>query len=178
MIFNNEKINNVKEAKDVVAAYLFDRAYCYSFTKKTTNGTRHDVEMYRDDLVLKFEVKTRKKTEYKDYKIEYSKIEYLETLKNAFLSVIALDKGGILSIPLKRALEKGFMVEKDLFPVDNDKGRWIYKECEGFHIRWEDFSIFQPLSLCEKYQSMVDKACSLVGKTDTEIICALKRIAK
>lgn len=178
MIFNDEKINNIKEAKDVVATYLFDRAYCYSHTKKTSNGTRHDVEMIRDNLVLKFELKARRNTDYKDYKIEYSKIEYLQTLENAFISVIALDKGVILSIPLKRALEKGFRVEKDLFPVDNDKGRWTYKECEGLHIRWQDFNMIQPLSICGKYQAMVDKACSLIGKTDTEIISALKRIAK
>lgn len=178
MIFNGELVNNVKEAKDVVAAYLFDRAYCYSYTKKTTNGTRHDVEMYRDNLVLKFELKARKKTDYKDYKIEYSKIEYLKTIENAFISVIALDKGVILSIPLKRALEKGFRVEKDLFPIDNDNGRWTYKECEGLHIRWQDFCMVQPLAIVGKYRVMVEKACSMIGKTDTEIISELKMIAK
>lgn len=178
MLFNNEKINNVKEAKDVVAAYLFDRAFCYSYTNKTTNGTRHDVEMYRDMLILKYELKVRKKTNYKDYKIEYSKIEYLQTLDNAFISVISLDKGAILSIPLKRALEKGWKVEKDLFPINNDNGRWEYKECDGFHIKWEDFNIVQPLGICDRYQEMVAKACSMIGKTDTEIISELKMIAK
>lgn len=178
MIFNGELVNNVKEAKDVVAAYLFDRAYCYSYTKKTPNGTRHDVEMYRDDKELQFELKARKNTDYIDYKIEYSKIDYLLTQKNAFISVICIDRGVILSIPIKSALKKGKRVEKDIFPVDNDKGRWTYKESVGLHIKWDDFCMVQPLSICGKYQAMVSKACSMIGKTDTEIISELKMIAK